>query len=306
MPADLGRFTSTLTENLNLKLVSLVFALALYSLVHGSQEAQRSLLLSVVALTPPQNSNRELVSPIPAEIRVTVRGPRQVLDDLHADDIQVQLDLRSGSEARLTFDSSMVPVPPGIKIEQIDPPAIDLKWEDRITRDVPVQVGIVGTPASGFVVKGVPAASPNGVVARGPKSDVLVLQHARTDAFDVTGLTQGSYTRQLAIDRPPSRVTYDASTVSATVEIGREVVERPFPKLAVVVLGRPNAKAQPADVDVRLSCPPEVVRALRTEQVIPRVQVLSSVEHGSDVLPVELTLDQCAVHLTPPSVIVRW
>ena len=38
---------SLVTENLNLKLLSLAFALVLYSLVHGSQEAQRSMLLSV-------------------------------------------------------------------------------------------------------------------------------------------------------------------------------------------------------------------------------------------------------------------
>jgi YbbR domain-containing protein len=306
MALEVSRVTSLVTENLNLKLLSLAFALALYSLVHGSQEAQRSLLLSVVALTPPQTSNRELVTAIPAEIRVTVRGPRQTLDDLHSDDIQVQLDLRSGNEARLTFEPSMIPVPPGIKIEQIDPPELDLKWEDRIARDVPVEVGIVGTPATGFVVKGVPVASPSDVGARGPKSEVMVLQHARADAFDVTGLTEGTYTRQLAIDRPPARVAYDAPSVSATVEIAREVVERSFTKIPVVVLGRPPAKAQPPDVDVRISCPPEVVRALRPEQVLPRVQVTSNADHGSDALAVELAIDKCAVHVTPPSIIVRW
>jgi hypothetical protein len=306
MALEVSRVTSLVTENLNLKLLSLAFALALYSLVHGSQEAQRSLLLSVVALTPPQTSNRELVTPIPPEIRVTVRGARQTLDDLHADDIQVQLDLRAGTEERLTFEPSMIPLPPGIKVEQIDPPEVDLRWEDRIARDVPVQVGIIGTPATGFVVKGVPAATPGAVSARGPRSEIMVLQHARADAFDVTGLTQGTYTRQLAIDRPPPRVSYDASSVSATLEIGREVVERPFTKVPVIVLGHPNAKAQPPDVDVRLSCPPEVVRALRPEQVLPRVQVTSSADHGSDALPVELTFDQCAVHVMPPSIIVRW
>jgi hypothetical protein len=306
MALDVSWWTSLVTQNLNLKLISLAFALALYSLVHGSQEAQRSLLLSVVALTPPQTSNRELVTPIPAEIRVTVRGPRQMLDDLHADDIQVQLDLRNGTETRLTFDPSMIPLPPGLKLEQIDPPALDLRWEDRIAREVPVQVGIVGTPASGFVVKGVPAPSPATIMARGPKSEVMVVQHARADAFDVGGLTGGTYTRPLAIDRPPPRVTYDGANVTATVEIGREVVERSFTKIPVVVLGHANAKAQPSDVDVRLSCPPEVVRALRPEQVLPRVQVTSPSEHGSDARPVELTIDQCVVHVTPPNIIVRW
>jgi hypothetical protein len=279
----------------------------LYSLVHGSQEAQRSLLLSVVAVTPSDAQNRELVSPIPAQIRVTVRGPKATLEDLHSDDIgSIHLDLRGGNETRVTFDPATIPVPPGIQIEQIDPPAIDLAWEDRVTRDVPVEVGIVGTPAPGFVVKGVPAADPETVRARGAKSDVMVVQHARADAFDVTGLTAGKYTRQLAVDRAPGRVSYDASSVAASVEIGREVVERLFTRVPVAVLGRPAAKAQPGEVDVRLICPPEIVRALRPEQIVPRVQAAAAADHGSDALPVELTIDQCEVHITPSTVIARW
>jgi YbbR domain-containing protein len=304
---DVGyRFRSVVTENMNLKLLSLGFALLLYSLVHGSQEAQKSLLLSVVAMTPNDAANRELVTPIPAQIRVTVRGPRATLDDLHADDVgSVQLDLRSGNETRKTFDPSMVPVPPGLVVEQIDPPSIDLTWEDRISRDVPVEVGIVGTPAPGFVVKGVPAADPEMVRLRGAKSEAIVVQHARADAFDVTGLTAGKYTRQLAIDRP-GHLAYDASSVSATVEIGREVVERLFSRVPVAVLGHANAKAQPSEVDVRLTCPPEVVRALRPEQIVPRVQATGATDHGSEAESVELTIDQCEVHMTPSTVVARW
>jgi len=88
--------------------------------------------------------------------------------------------------------------------------------------------------------------------------------------------------------------------------VGREVAERPFTRVPVAVLGRSPAKVQPAEIDVRLSCPPEIVRALRPEQIVPRVQVSSGADHGSDVLPVQLVIDQCEVHLTPQSVIVRW
>ena len=100
-------------------------------------------------------------------------------------------------------------------------------------------------------------------------------------------------------------MTYDASSVSASVEVGREVAERPFTKVTVAVVGHANAKAQPADVDVRLSCPPEIVRALRSEQIVPRAQVTSAADHGSDVLAVQLVIDQCDVHVTPPTVMAR-
>jgi hypothetical protein len=305
---DLGyRLRGVLTENLNLKLLSFAFALLLYSFVHGSQDAQRVLLFSVVTLPPPESANRELVTAIPPQIRVTVRGPRSTLDEVHADDIgNVQIDLRRGDETRVTFESTMIPVPPGLRVEQIDPPAIDLTWEDRIVRDVPVEVGVVGTPAAGFVVKTAPSSEPATVRARGPKSQVVVLQHARSDAFDITGLTAGKYTRQLAIDRPQGRVAYDVPSVSASVEIGREVIERPFARIPVAIVGHANAKAQPPEVDVRLACPAEIVRVLRAEQVVPRVQVTPTTEHGADALPVQLAIDQCEVHVTPPSVIVRW
>src|ERR1700733_11127056 len=124
MALDLAyRIRAMVTENLNLKLLSLAFALLFYSGVHGSQDAQRSLLLSVVALTPPESANRELVTPVPAQIRVTVRGPRSALDDVHADDIgNVQIDLRGGNETRVTFDPTMIPVPPGLRVGEERPP----------------------------------------------------------------------------------------------------------------------------------------------------------------------------------------
>jgi hypothetical protein len=248
-----------------------------------------------------------LVTPLPAQLRVTLRGARSTLEELHADDIGgIQLDLRAGTESRITIEPGMIPVPPGLKVEQIFPPTIDLAWEDVIVRDVPVEVGLVGAPAPGFMVKGAPVADPAVVRVHGPKSEAIVVQRARVDAFDVSGLTEGKYARPLAVSPLPGRVTFDVRTVSAAVEIGREVAERPFPRVPVAVLGHTSAKAQPAELDVRLVCPPEVVRALRPEQIVPRVQIAGPAEHGSEALPVQLAIDQCEVHLTPPTVIVRW
>jgi hypothetical protein len=128
----------------------------------------------------------------------------------------------------------------------------------------------------------------------------------RADAFDVSGLTQGRYTRQLAVERPAGRLRYDLLSVSASLEIAREVAERPFARVPVAVLGHASAKLQPAEVDVRLACPPEILRALRPEQIVPKVRIASPAEHGSDALPVQLAIDSCEVHVTPPTIVVRW
>ena len=112
--------------------------------------------------------------------------------------------------------------------------------------------------------------------------------------------------KQLAIDKPQPQLSYDVPSVKVVLEITREIVERPFTKLAVAVVGPPKGKTQPAEVDVRLVCPPEVLRALRPEQVVPRVEVRSKDPTGSATLPVEVSVDKCEAHITPSMVVVRW
>lgn len=297
------------TENLYLKFLSFALALLLYSSFHGTQDAQRSMSVNLVLVMPQDSGNRVLVSPVPETVRLTLRGPRSALDELRADDVgNIQVVLRTSAERRVRLDQQMVHVPPNVRVEQIDPPAIDLTWEDVVVRDLPVQVSVVGTPAAGFVVKNAPVAEPARVRVRGPKSEVMVLQYVRADSFDITGLTEGTYSRQLAVDRPRGRVLMDTSAqiVQVTTEVGRELVERPFMKVPVAVVGQPKARSQPVEVDVRLVCPTEIVRALRPEQVVPHVTVKTQTPSGSESLPVEVSIDKCEAHITPKTVVVRW
>lgn len=303
---------SALTENLGLKLLSFLCALLLYSLVHGGQDAQKSVPVDLVLLLPPESAHRVLVTQLPPHVRVTVRGSRTALDELHGDDVgAVQLDVRGGQEKRVVIDPSLVHVPAGIKVEQVDPPSIDLVWDDIVTRDVPVQVSLANKPPPGFTVKSA-TPDPANVRVKGPKVEVTDLQHVSVDSFDVSGLTEGSYTRSLAVRHESARLSYDITSVSVTLDIQRELAERSFAKLPVVVvgLGGTKGKTLPADVDVRLACPPEIVHALRPEQVVPRVEIdvkdKDAAASGSASLPVIVAVDQCEAHITPQTVIVRW
>lgn len=295
------------THDLGLKAVSFACALLVYALVHGVQEAQRSFSVDLVVLTPQEASNRILTSPLPPRVRVTVHGPKNVLDDLHSDDLGTfQVSLSNGTATRAQLMADMVHLPTGVKIDQIDPPYIDLTWEERITRDLPVQVSVAGTPAPGFVVKGVLEPFPNVVRATGPRSTVNTLQHARAESLDVTGLTAGKYSNKLRLDSPPGRVDFDTAVITVNAEIAREIAERPFPKIRVSITGQTKAKATPAEVDVRLECPPEIVRSLRPEQVLALVNVDSKEPQGSVALPVVVNVDRCEAHVSPREVVIRW
>jgi hypothetical protein len=293
-------------ENWRLKVLSLLCALALYAQSHSGQDA-KSVVVNLEAQLP-DREDKVLATMLPPGVRITIKGTGAELDNLRASSLGLQVDLRGARSGHVTFEPRMVHGPAGARFEVIefDPAGIDVEWEDRIKRDVPVQVSVVGTPAAGYVVKGAPLAEPTKVSVTGPASDVMAMQDVKVGAFDVRGLSEGSYPRQLPIVALPPRMRAEPPTVFVTANIVRETAERPFSRLAVVVVGNTKAKAKPAEVDVRLVCPPEIVRQLRTEQVVPQAEVTSKEASGSVSAPVVVAVDGCEAHVTPSSVVLKW
>jgi YbbR domain-containing protein len=253
------------------------------------------------------------MTPIPASIHVTLRGSGRSLDRLtQTGPAPVELDLREGTRESVTFEPKMFSLPPDIEITIIDPPSISLEWQDVVFRQVPLQAAITGKPTEGYVVKGEPEVDPKEITVRGPASLVEVMQFVRLAAFDVSSLTEGILRRPIAIDAPPNRVSYiGARNVTVTVTIARRVTEARFPKRPVEVVGIANGVITPRAVDVTVVGPPEVVRALRAEQIVPRVDLSNVPEgekqkHGSTTAKVLVDIAQAEAEVQPPTVNVKW
>lgn len=302
------RLRSMLTENLNLKLLSFVFALVLYTLVHGGADARGSISVDLEVNLPPESGDKVFVGQIPRDVRIFVRGSTQTIDTLRGGAVHMVVDLGDSPE-HVIFQQKMVRLPEGVQVEveSFEPPSIDLRWEQRITRDVPVQVSVVGSPSDGYVVKMPLVAEPKTVKVRGPQSEVMVLQNVRTDAFDVrTITTEGQYPRQLAIEKPGARLRVEPQSIIVTAEVARETAETSFKKLPVSVVGQAKAKTTPAEVDVRLVCPPDIVRSLRPEQIVPIVEAPTKDPTGSASLPVTVRMDKCDAYVLPREVVTKW
>jgi hypothetical protein len=300
-----------LTENIGIKLLSLLCALVLYAFLHGPENAQRTFSVSVVSLIPSDSANRTLLTQLPTEVSITLRGSRAQLAELHAHDLgPLRLDLRSGRQTIIDLDESMLHVPTGLTVDQIIPQSIKVRWDDVISRSIQIQIARTGEPAPGFAVKGGITVEPPNVQARGPRSIVEVMQFARAAPFDVTGLTEGAHRRQLVLDKPPGFVTYDAESVFATVEITRELVKKEFTKLKVEVIGAPRATTAPATVKVTVTGTAEDVNGITPESLVPRVEPKpagnDTNKPGSDVLPVVVDVGKAKAEVDPPKVVVKW
>lgn len=304
------------TKNLSLKVLSLLFALGLFAFLHGKQDQQqRTIPVGVVLRLPPDDINRELMTQIPASIHVTLRGTARSIDQLIQSGVTpVEVDLRKGELEAIVFEPKMFSLPRDVEVTIVDPPRIDLEWQNIVKRRIRVQASVAGTPAEGYVVRGESAVDPSHIEVEGPESLVEVMQFARLDPFDVTGLTEGVYRRRIAIDSPPNRVTYiGPQSASVGVTIARRVVEVKFARRPVEVVGLRGARVKPDEVDVAVTGPPEVVRELRAEQVLPRADMtkvqglnLETQRHGSATVTLSVELANAAAELQPPTVTVIW
>jgi len=307
-------FRSVIWENFGLKLFSLVLALSLFAVLRGQQERQqRTIPVAVVVRLPPESSERELMTPIPANVHATLRSSTRAIDQLIQSGVPpIEVDLRDGSRDVLTFEPRMFSLPRDVDVTIIDPETIRLEWQNIVTRRIPLQASITGKPTDAYVVKGDLEVEPQQVTVRGPASLVEVMQFVRLAAFDVSGLTEGVHRRRVAMDPPPPRVsTLGPTSANVSLTIARRVSEMKFSNRPIEVVGVAGGYAVPRTVDVTIVGPPEVVRALRAEQVVPRAQLppedaAKRDKHGSLALKVAVDLAQADAEVQPPTVTVRW
>lgn len=303
------------SQNVGLKLIALIFSLGFFSYVHGRENVQqRTIPVSVVSL-PPESGAQELMTRIPPDIHVTLRGSGRALSDLvQQGSPPIEIDLRTGYPQEVKFTREMLRLPPQLELIVVDPPRLKLEWEEVITRHIPLQTSITGHVADGFIIKGEPTVEPEKIAVKGPRSLVEVMQFARLAAYNVTGLTDGTFPRRIAIDPAPERVDYLGSpAATVTVEVKRRESEKLFSSVPVQVIGPDRASVFPERVDVTVIGPPDLVRELRVEQIIPQADLVEAEkwspdekEPGSASVPIKVTLNKLRIEVQPPTATVRW
>ncbi|HJL15071.1 MAG TPA: CdaR family protein [Sandaracinaceae bacterium LLY-WYZ-13_1] len=285
-----GFVRSALTDNVGLKIVALVASIGLFVIVRGTEDAQISIAVDVVALLPPPSSDRMLVSEIPDEIRVTLRGSRSVLNAVRRGGMQpIQMDLRDASAHFYYFEQEELELPAGATIVQIAPAAVPLTWVDRAERRLRIEPVLRGDVAEGNLLVGT-VVEPSSVVVRGAASEVNRLEAIRTEPVDVEDLGEGRHERRVPLTPLPEHVNYvDTVAVMVTVTIEEEEGQRTYADAEVLTVGGTDVALRPSAVTVEVTGPRARVDDLHPRRVIPFVDVSElDREGGAQPLPVQL------------------
>ena len=268
-----GGLRGLIFDNIGLKITSLVAAVALFSIVRGAEDAQRSVYVDVIATLPPPSSARMLMTEVPDRVHLTLRGSRALLNSLRRDDIPpVQIDLTNGELRTYYFDAEVFEIPAGLEVVQFAPATVPLTWADRLQRTLPVHAVLEGSPTSGLMLMGSPLVRPATIELSGPSPAVAPLEALDTDPIDITALGAGRHELRVALARVPDRVdVLGDRNVTVVFEIAPQVAERDVPRLEIAVIGGAVREIRPARVRVALRGAPDELDELDALGIVPYI-----------------------------------
>jgi diadenylate cyclase len=201
-------FQRIFVHNIGLKLVSLLLAIGLWTVVARSPVAEIEMKVPIEFHNLPDNLEIDSASFTEAQIRI--RGPERLIHELQAADVHAEVDLASVQSGERTFDLTgrQVRVPQDLEVVQIIPAQFHLSFDNRETRTVEVRPRVTGNFASGLRVKQVIADPPN-VMITGPRRRVEAVEDATTDPVDVSGaMTRASFVTQAYVPDPLIQVVH--------------------------------------------------------------------------------------------------
>jgi YbbR domain-containing protein len=125
-----------LGNNLSLKLLSLLLAVALWVLATGAKDSEQDISIPLVIRNLP--AGLSVASPLPGTVDVTVSGPKIRLLGLRSEEMSLSLDLRNLHEGTVTFSGmeKRLRIPPGIIVMRLYPSVIDVKLVRTTRRGV--------------------------------------------------------------------------------------------------------------------------------------------------------------------------
>ncbi|MCU0677133.1 MAG: hypothetical protein MUE69_30635 [Myxococcota bacterium] len=268
-----------LTRNLGLKVVSLVAAIGLFSLVRGAEDSQMTVDVPIIMTPPPLESGKMLVSDLPDRVRLFLQGSRSQLNGMRTDLMSVTVDLTDTSLHYYYFADDQFELPAGVRINRIAPASFPLDWADRIERRVPVQAQLVGSAPEGLVLAAPPRVEPVEVWAVGPDERVAELRVALTQPLDLATLGEGVHSRRLPLERIDEHVTFEPeSSVRVELTLVPDVTERTWTRTMTLVGGEARG-LDPSTVAVTLRGPPILLDGLDPDGVIVELD-LSNAEPG--------------------------
>ena len=202
-------------HNLGLKLISLLVAVLLWLAVARDPMAEIALTVPIEFLNAPEHL--VISSSIP-QVQVRVRGPVREVRELSPSEVHTMIDLSTARPGERTYDliPGRIRVPEAIEVVEVVPSQVRLSFDRQATKQVEVQLRLIGTFAGGYRIAEV-VATPKVVTIIGPEKQVEAVEAAVTDPVDASGVVgRATFVTHAYVSDPLVRLA-DPAPIHVTV-----------------------------------------------------------------------------------------
>jgi YbbR domain-containing protein len=219
---------SAFLEDWALKLTALAITLALWLGVTGLSTPTTERITGVPLTLRFSNNSEVTNSPI-KEVDIFITGDKRRIENINKRELAISVDLTDVAPGdrvvSLTPENISIDLPPGVKIDEIQPNKMVVKLEEIEERQIEIKPETSGDLPEGYEIYCL-TATPAAVNVRGPASFVKALSFISTEKIDVTGRASSFVARQISLNPSNQKVTPLEAVVDVAVTIGEQRVER--------------------------------------------------------------------------------
>lgn len=260
-------------ENLGIKFLSFILALALWFYVTNQGKAEISFYIPLQFTNIPKGL--EVLESSREYITLRARGSADKMRNLLPQKIQASIDLSNAKKGESIFylTPDNFNLPKGISMAKINPPDIKIKLDETLTKEVPIIPELKGESPYGYKVKKV-RFTPDMAKIAGPTSIVKKIREVHINPIDISELIEDSVkTVSLQLPQQPLRIIQN-TPLYAYITIEEIFGTKDFQGIPITINNsKDNVRLEPPEIQVVLKGPLAILRSLKREDVVVKLNL---------------------------------
>ena len=221
-------------QNLTRKTIALVLAVILWAVANFEFDVERDIRVPLHLSNLPENLI--VVSKLPENIDLSLRGPRNLLSSFGFSNKSVFVDLRKTKKGILKIDMKHLAsdiVPREIDIVAARPSKLSLNIDRLTTKRLKVE-SVLGEPDSGYEISKKIKIVPKFVKVRGPVSQLAKLKTIETAKIKLEG-EKSEFTVPVKVQLPSQYMEIpEGDLVNVTVHIKEVILTKEFRDVDII------------------------------------------------------------------------
>jgi len=295
-----------ITNNFSFKIIAILIGIILWFYVSGIKNSEKIVNIPLEIVNLPANAM--IVSPLPQNITMKIRGPRALLFRLLSSNLRYTIDatgMQLGNNV-FNFTGEQLEFPPGIQTVWVSPATLTIVVAETIKKKLTVIPRIEGTPGKGYSINGY-TVTPEVVEVEGSKDSIMGLDKIYTKPIDISGEVENVTGQEVLLDLHQIQYkSIDADRVQVDIFITPTYITKILNNVRVTLKGQNmNLKyiMYPETIDIQISGPENLLEEFPLKDMNVYINIENMNPGEYTVKPVVEVPDGIRVEALKPDVV---